>query len=259
MSATSTLPQHVAIIMDGNRRWARRRLMPVAVGHAAGARTVRGIVNACADRGIGYLTLFAFSTENWRRPADEVSSLMRLLVLYLQKEVADLNTNNVRLRLIGDTRRFDERLQQLIAQAQVLTAANTRITLTVAANYGGRWDMLQAARAWQAANPGLTLDAMDEAALQSHLCMADAPAPDLLIRTGGEARVSNFMLWQMAYTELYFTDVLWPDFDAAGLDQALTSFAQRDRRFGTSGPAPGTNPLAIDAVTARPDREFRTG
>ena len=256
--SSTAVPCHVAVIMDGNRRWARRRLMPVALGHASGAKAIRGIVKACADRGIKYLTLFAFSTENWRRPTDEVSSLMRLLVRYLQKEVADLNANDVRLCIIGDTSRFDARMQQLITQAQALTACNTTITLTVAVNYGGRWDMLQAARAWQAAHPGVPIDAMDEAALQSHLCMADAPEPDLLIRTGGEARISNFLLWQMAYTELYFTDVLWPDFNALELDKALASFAQRDRRFGTSGHPPSVGEC-VPASLPHPTRERRAG
>lgn len=235
-------PAHVAIIMDGNRRWARKRMLPVALGHACGAKTIRSIVHACSDRGIKYLTLFAFSTENWKRPADEVSSLMRLLMLYLQKEVADMNANGVRLRVVGDTSRFSSRLQDLIVQAHDLTKGNSRVNLTVAVNYGGRWDMVQAAKAWQAANPGLHIDAMDEPALQSHLCMAGLPDPDLLIRTGGESRISNFMLWQMAYTEFYFTDVLWPDFNPFELDTALASFASRDRRFGTSGDSPGDPP-----------------
>ena len=230
------LPSHIAVIMDGNRRWARRRLLPVALGHASGARAIRGVVRACSERGIKYLTLFAFSTENWKRPPDEVSALMRLLMVYLQKEVVDMNANGVRLQIIGDTSRFDLRLQELIAQAHNLTADNTRIVLTVAVNYGGRWDMLQAAKAWQAANPDLPIEDMDESGLQAHLSMAGLPDPDLLIRTGGEARVSNFLLWQMAYTELYFTDTLWPDFKTPELDRALQSFAQRDRRFGSSSP-----------------------
>lgn len=233
--AVTALPKHVAVIMDGNRRWARKRMLPVALGHASGAKTIRSIVQACSDRGVPYLTLFAFSTENWKRPADEVSGLMRLLMLYLQKEVADMNANGVRLRIIGDTSRFSPRLQDLILQARELTQSNTRMNLTVAVNYGGRWDMLQAAKAWQAANAGQSIDGMDESALESHLCMAGLPDPDLLIRTGGEARISNFMLWQMAYTEFYFSDVLWPDFDHRELDAALASFAARDRRFGTSG------------------------
>lgn len=229
------MPAHVAIIMDGNRRWARKRMLPVAIGHASGAKTIRSIVHACSDRSIPYLTLFAFSTENWKRPADEVSSLMRLLMLYLQKEVADMNAHGVRLRIVGDTGRFSNQLQDLIARAHDLTKGNSRVNLTVAVNYGGRWDMLQAAKAWQAANPDHHIDAMDEPALQSHLCMAGLPDPDLLIRTGGESRISNFMLWQMAYTEFYFTDMLWPDFNSEALDIALASFTKRDRRFGTSG------------------------
>ncbi len=233
---TNPLPAHVAVIMDGNRRWARKRMLPVAIGHACGAKTIRSIVQACSQRGIKYLTLFAFSTENWKRPPTEVSGLMRLLTVYLQKEVADMNASGVRLRIIGDTTRFSARLQELVSQGRDLTRDNTKIHLTVAINYGGRWDMLQAAKAWQAAHPGQSIDAMDENALQSHLSMAGLPDPDLLIRTGGEARVSNFMLWQMAYTEFYFTDTLWPDFDSDALDSALASFARRDRRFGTSSP-----------------------
>lgn len=229
------LPSHVAVIMDGNRRWARKRMLPIALGHANGAKAIRGTVRACSDRGVKYLTLFAFSTENWKRPAEEVSSLMRLLMLYLQKEVADMNANGVRLQIIGDTSRFDIRLQALIAQAHALTANNTRIRLNVAVNYGGKWDMLQAVKAWQVANPNLPISAMDESGLQAHLCMADMPDPCLLIRTGGEARISNFLLWQMAYTELFFTNTLWPDFDSHCLDEALRSYAGRDRRFGTSG------------------------
>jgi undecaprenyl diphosphate synthase len=240
--------------MDGNRRWARKRLLPVSIGHANGAKTIRSIVRACSDRGIQYLTLFAFSTENWKRPPDEVSGLMRLLTRYLQKEIADMNANGVRLRIIGDPSRFSLHLRQLIELAQKTTESNTRITLTVAVNYGGRWDMLQAAKAWQAANQGLSIDAMDEDSLQSHLCMAGLPDPDLLIRTGGEARISNFMLWQMAYTEFYFTDVLWPDFDSGALDEALASFARRDRRFGTSSPqldAPEHAPVAAGPRKSR--------
>jgi len=242
--------------MDGNRRWAHKRLLPVAVGHASGARAIRGIVRACSERGIGYLTLFAFSTENWKRPPDEVSALMRLLMIYLQKEVADMNANGVRLQIIGDTSRFDGRLQELIAQAHALTAANTRIVLTVAVNYGGRWDMLQAAKAWQAANPGRPIAEMDESGLQAHLCMAGLPDPDLLVRTGGEARISNFLLWQMAYTELYFTDTLWPDFKAPELDKALHSFAQRDRRFGSSSQELAES---MREINRRPSDNLSTG
>ena len=233
-SLPAAVPQHVAIIMDGNRRWAAKRSMPRALGHASGARRVRQIVEACSARGVRYLTLFAFSTENWQRPADEVSSLMSLLVHYLQKEVSDMHATGVRLKVVGDLSRFDQRLQNLMASAQALTAHNSKITLTIAANYGGRWDMMQAVQAWQAANPDQTVAEMDEAALHPHLSMAYAPDPELLIRTGGESRISNFMLWQMAYTELFFTDTLWPDFSAPVLDEALEWFSARDRRFGAS-------------------------
>ena len=220
--------------MDGNRRWAKHRGLPVALGHANGALRVRGLVQACADRGISFITLFAFSTENWARPADEVSSLMRLLTLYLQKEVSDMNAKGVRLKVVGDTTQFSPHLQALIRDAQANTAHNTTITLTIAANYGGRWDVLQAVKAWQAAHPGQTADKLDEKAITPHLALAYAPDPDLLIRTGGESRISNFMLWQQAYTELFFSDVLWPSFGTKELDCALDAFARRDRRFGSA-------------------------
>jgi undecaprenyl diphosphate synthase len=226
------VPQHIAVIMDGNRRWAQRRSLPVAMGHASGARRVRDVVKTCTERGIKFLTLFAFSTENWKRPEEEVSGLMGLLSLYLQKEVHDMATQGVRLKIIGDTSGFSTRIQSLIHDAQANTAHNSAITLTIAINYGGRWDMLQAFKGWQAAHPGESADQLNESALAPYLSTAYAPEPDLLIRTGGEARVSNFMLWQLAYTELYFTDVLWPAFGAAELEQAIASFAQRDRRFG---------------------------
>ncbi len=221
--------------MDGNRRWAKSRGLPAELGHSNGALRVRGLVQACADRGIPFLTLFAFSTENWARPADEVSGLMRLLILYLQKEVSDMNAKGVQLKFVGDTTQFSPRIQALIHDAQANTAHNTTITLTIAANYGGRWDVLQAVKAWQAAHPGQTADDLDEKALSPHLALAYAPDPDLLIRTGGESRISNFMLWQLAYTELFFSDVLWPNFDTKELDHALDSFASRDRRFGSVG------------------------
>jgi undecaprenyl diphosphate synthase len=203
---------------------------------------VRGIVQACADLGVRYLTLFAFSTENWQRPKDEVSGLMGLLALYLQKEVKDMNAKGVRFKVVGDTSGFDTRIQALIRDAQVNTAHNDTITLTIAANYGGRWDVLQAVKSWQAAHPGETVDTMDEACLSDHLSLAYAPNPDLLIRTGGESRISNFMLWQMAYTELFFTDVLWPSFTPAVLDQAIVWCGARDRRFG------GASTLAVAKV-----------
>jgi undecaprenyl diphosphate synthase len=230
------LPRHMAVIMDGNRRWARQFGMPAAMGHAAGARKVRSVVQACADRSIPYLTLFAFSTENWRRPADEVSGLLGLLAIYLQKEVNDMHTTGVRLRMIGDRSPFDTRLRTLIDQAEALTACNQRVNLTIALNYGGRQDMLQAVQAWQRAHPGESVERLTEDALRPHLSLPGIPEPDLLIRTGGESRISNFMLWQMAYTELHFTDVLWPSFGVAHLDKALDWYNARDRRFGSSGP-----------------------
>lgn len=230
------LPQHIAIIMDGNRRWAKNRFMPAAVGHAAGAKRVRDIVQACAEIGVPYLSIFAFSTENWKRPADEVSSLMSLFMTYLQKEVDNMNQNGVRLKVVGDTSRFAPALQGLIVRAEEQTAKNTRITLSVCANYGGRWDMIQAAQAWQQAHPGESLQSLTEAGLAAFLSTAYAPEVDLLIRTGGESRVSNFMLWQAAYAELFFTDDLWPDFSPVRLQEAMAWFAGRDRRFGSSAP-----------------------
>lgn len=225
-------PQHIAIVMDGNRRWASQRRLPGAIGHADGARRVRNVVQACTDRGIRYLTLFAFSTENWNRPTEEVSSLMGLFMHFLDKEVDAMNTNGVRLKVVGDPGGFDPRLQQLMREAQARTDGNARITLTIAANYGGRWDMLQATRAWQAAHRDDPAAELTEDGLRPHLSMAYAPDPDLIIRTGGEYRVSNFLLWQMAYAELHFTDTLWPDFDAQALDSAIAWYRQRDRRFG---------------------------
>jgi len=220
--------------MDGNRRWAKKRFMPAALGHAAGAKQVRNIVQTCAEMGVAHLSLFAFSTENWKRPTEEVSSLMGLFMSYLQKEVDSMNTNGVRLKVVGDKSRFVPALQDLIARAEQQTADNTRITLTVCANYGGRWDMLQAAQAWQQAHPDQDLQALPEQALAPYLSTAYAPELDLLIRTGGESRVSNFMLWQSAYAEMFFTDDLWPDFTSDRLKQAIAWFAGRDRRFGSS-------------------------
>ena len=232
-SAAAT-PQHVAVIMDGNRRWATRRSLPRALGHAGGARRVRQIVEACSERGVRYLTVFAFSTENWQRPADEVSSLMGLFLHYLQKEASDMHLKGVCLKIIGDRSRFDARLQALMTHVEALTAGNSKITLTIAANYGGRWDLLQAFKAWQVCHPGDSIDSASDEALRAHLSTAGTPDPDLLIRTGGESRISNFMLWQMAYTELFFTDALWPDFSPQVLDQALAWYGARDRRFGAS-------------------------
>lgn len=229
-------PQHIAIIMDGNRRWAKKRLMPAAMGHAAGARQVREVVKSCIELGVPNLSLFAFSTENWKRPPEEISSLMNLFMTYLQREVNNMNANGVRLKVAGNKSRFAPVLQDLISGAEEQTANNTRITLTICANYGGRWDMLQAVQAWQKAHPGQSVDDLDQDSLASYLSTAYAPEVDLLIRTGGESRVSNFLLWQAAYAELFFTDVLWPEFSAQHLDQAIAWFAGRDRRFGSSAP-----------------------
>ncbi len=226
----SSVPRHVAIIMDGNGRWATKRFMPRFAGHAKGVEAVRTMVEACVDRGIEYLTLFAFSSENWRRPADEVSLLMRLFVTALQREVAKMHANGVRLKVVGDLSRFDAKLQDLIAAAERRTANNNRLTVTICANYGGRWDIMQAVSKMVAGSPGVADFTEDQ--LAQHLSMAYAPEPDLFIRTGGEERVSNFLLWQLAYTEFYFTDTYWPDFDGAELDKAITSYQQRERRFG---------------------------
>jgi undecaprenyl diphosphate synthase len=230
----STSPRHVAIIMDGNGRWARARHLPRVAGHRKGVEAVRGTVRGAIERGIEYLTLFAFSSENWRRPADEVSILMDLFVLALEQEVAKLHTNGIRFRAVGDMSRFKPRIRELIASGEALTAGNTRLTLTVAANYGGRWDIAQAARAYFGAHPAaLRQEAtLDPDALAPFLAMSYAPEPDLFIRTGGEQRISNFLLWQLAYAELYFTEVLWPDFDGEALDAAIASYQTRERRFG---------------------------
>jgi undecaprenyl diphosphate synthase len=224
------VPQHIAIIMDGNGRWAKRRLMPRVAGHRKGVEALRGVIRACAERGVSHLTVFAFSSENWRRPQDEVTLLMELFMRALENEVAKLHENGIRFRVIGDLSGFSARIQALIRDAEALTRDNTRLVLTVAANYGGRWDVVQAVKKLMAAN----LDAADvsEEALAQQLSMADLPEPDLFIRTGGEQRISNFLLWQLAYTELYFTDALWPDFDNAALDAAMASYRARERRFG---------------------------
>ncbi|HWJ95954.1 polyprenyl diphosphate synthase [Noviherbaspirillum sp. UKPF54] len=226
----SGVPRHIAIIMDGNGRWATRRFLPRVAGHHKGVEAVRNIVEACVTRGVEYLTLFAFSSENWRRPAEEVSLLMRLFVTALEREVAKMHANDIRLKVVGDLSRFDARLQELIANAERRTANNTRLTVTVCANYGGRWDIMQAVGKMVAAHPGET--AFSEEQLAPYLAMAYAPEPDLFIRTGGEERISNFLLWQLAYTELHFTDTFWPDFDATALDRAIASYQQRERRFG---------------------------
>jgi undecaprenyl diphosphate synthase len=227
------VPRHVAIIMDGNGRWATKRFLPRVAGHVKGVEAVRTAVEACARRGVEYLTLFAFSSENWRRPEEEVSLLMRLFVTALEREVSKLHANNIRLKVVGDLSRFDAKLQGMIANAERKTAANTRMTLTVCANYGGRWDIMQAVGKMVATHPGAA--DFTEEQLAPHLAMAYAPEPDLFIRTGGEQRISNFLLWQLAYSELYFTDTFWPDFSPASLDTAIASYQSRERRFGRTG------------------------
>ncbi len=220
--------------MDGNGRWAKSRLLPRIAGHKKGVDAVREIVRACAERGVQFLTLFAFSSENWHRPSNEVSLLMRLFYTVLKTDVERLNAGNVRLKIIGDTSAFDSKLQKLIYESQLKTASNTGLTLTIAANYGGRWDIIQAFRQLVAHEPELleNTQAIEQHKLDCYLAMNYAPPPDLFIRTGGEKRISNFLLWQLAYTELYFTDKFWPEFNSELLDLAICSYQQRERRFG---------------------------
>jgi undecaprenyl diphosphate synthase len=229
--ATGGIPRHVAIIMDGNGRWARSRYLPRVAGHKRGVETVREITRACGERGVAYLTLFAFSSENWRRPAEEVSMLRQLFVGALEQEVEKLRANGVRLKVIGDLRPFGDRIVHLAQRAEELTQANHSLTLTIAANYGGRWDLLQAATRLAREHP-VPADGFTEEQLAPYLALNYAPEPDLFIRTGGEQRISNFLLWQLAYTELYFTSTLWPDFDARQLDLAIAWYGERERRFG---------------------------
>lgn len=235
--AHAKLPRHIAIIMDGNGRWAKKRLLPRVAGHQAGVEAVRDVVEACGRKKIEVLTLFAFSSENWRRPASEVGLLMELFVQTLKREVKRLHANNVRLRVIGERGAFDPKLQEGIANAEALTKDNTGLTVVIAANYGGRWDIATAARqvAEQVEMGHLKCSDVTPELLDAHLSLRGLPEPDLFIRTGGEQRISNFLLWQLAYTELYFTDVLWPDFNAAALDEAILSFSLRQRRFGRTG------------------------
>ena len=228
----SAVPRHVAIIMDGNGRWASKRMMPRVAGHSEGLGAVRRIVQECRKLGVEYLTVFAFSSENWRRPPEEVGFLMKLFLKSLKGEVSRLAENDIALRLIGDLSRFDSAIQEMVDFSEKKTAGCTGLTFTIAANYGGRWDILQAMRQCLAANANLKPEQVTEELLQPHLSMAYAPEPDLFIRTGGEQRVSNFLLWQLAYTELYFTDILWPDFDEKELHKAFDWFSQRERRFG---------------------------
>jgi len=223
--------------MDGNGRWARARMLPRAIGHREGVKSVRRTVETCIDKGIDALTLFAFSSENWRRPSDEVSKIMDLFVNTLKKEVAALDRNNVRLRFIGDRSAFSPNLQQLIRESEVQTGDNRQLELVIAANYGGQWDITQACqRLVERVQAGeLQAEDITQQRLADEMCIADLPLPDLFIRTGGERRISNFLLWQLAYTELYFTDILWPVFDEAEFGKALDWFANRQRRFGRTG------------------------
>jgi len=236
-AAFDALPRHVAVIMDGNGRWAKARGLPRVAGHRKGLVAVRELTRACGELGIPHLTLFAFSSENWRRPETEVRLLMELFMTALDKEVAKLHANNVRFRVIGDIAGFSDKLAERIRRAEALTGENQGLCLTVAANYGGRWDIAQACRelARRARAGELTPEAITPEAIAPLLSLADSPEPDLFIRTGGEQRISNFLLWQLAYTELYFTSTLWPDFDRVQFDIALRSYAGRQRRFGQIG------------------------
>ena len=232
------VPRHVAIVMDGNGRWAKKRFMPRFFGHKQGVDALVRTVLSCADRGIEYLTVFAFSSENWKRPTEEVSGLMGLVLVAVAKYLAKLADRGVRIRIVGDRSQVSDKLRQAWEQAESSTRHNTRITLSVAFNYGGRWDIVQACR--QAIASGIAPENLDEAALNSFMALSYAPDPDLFIRTGGEVRISNFMLWQSAYSELFFSNCLWPEFADAELDAALADYARRDRRFGAV-PSASTN------------------
>ena len=229
-SAAPARPRHIGIVMDGNGRWAKRRFMPRYFGHKYGVDALVKVVLACADRGVDYLTVFAFSSENWKRPSDEVSGLMGLVMIGVTKYLARLATQGVRIRIIGDREAVPEKLRKVWEEVESTTEHNTRITLSVAFNYGGRWDVVQACK--RAMLDGIPPRELTEAALSRYMALSYAPDPDLIIRTGGEKRISNFLLWQAAYAELVFTDCLWPEFGEAELDAALMDFARRDRRFG---------------------------
>jgi len=237
VSLPARVPRHLAVIMDGNGRWAERRRRPRMIGHRAGARAVNVCIDFCLDKGIGALTLFAFSSENWGRPEDEVGALMKLFMNALEREVDELDRRHVRVRFIGERERFTPAIVRRMDAAEAQTAGNDRLHLTIAASYGGRWDIARAARSLAAdvAAGRLAPDVIDEATLGTRMALADLPPPDLFIRTGGEMRISNFLLWQMAYTELWFTDLLWPELDAATLQSALDDYAGRERRFGLTG------------------------
>jgi len=228
------LPQHIAIIMDGNGRWAKKRLLPRIAGHQQGMESVRAMISHCSKIKIPYLTLFAFSSENWRRPESEISFLLGLFLKSLKGELKALAENNVRLRIIGEKTRFSKELQNAIEEAEVLTENNKGLMLNIAFNYGGKWDIVQAAQKLcdKVVKQELNISEINEEVFQDHLCLSDCPMPDLLIRTSGEYRISNFLLWQFAYAELYFTDTLWPDFREAQLEEALKTYNSRQRRFG---------------------------
>jgi len=238
----SHIPHHIAIVMDGNGRWASKRFLPRIAGHKQGLDALRHCIKACAERGVAVLTVFAFSSENWNRPQEEVSGLMDLLVMALSREVPQLRQDGVRLHFVGDRAGLSERVRAGLAQAEAATAGNTRLILNVCFNYGGRWDMAQAAAKLAGRGEPVT-----EAALGAAMALAHVPDPDLIIRTGGEQRLSNFLLWQAAYSELYFSDRLWPEFDEAALDQAIAAYSQRERRFGRTSDqlaAPGNEKAA---------------
>lgn len=232
LDLTRPIPQHIGIIMDGNGRWAKKRFLPRYIGHQKARSSVRRVVAHSAKLGVKALTLYAFSTENWKRPADEVTKLMSLFLDALQREVSKLHDNNVRLRVIGDRSAFSTAIQEHINHAEILTNNNTGLTLNIAANYGGRWDIIEACKAWKDAHPEADISRLTPDAISPFLALADLPEPDLMIRTGGEQRISNFMIWQMAYAEFYFTDRLWPDFNEKDLELAMVSYQQRERRFG---------------------------
>jgi undecaprenyl diphosphate synthase len=228
------VPRHVAVIMDGNNRWAKKRFLPGVAGHKAGVDAVRAVVETSAEQGIEVLTLFAFSSENWRRPEVEVNALMKLFVVALEREVKKLHRNNIRLVVMGDKTGFQQKIQNLIAEAEELTADNDRMTLVIAANYGGQWDIANAAKriAFEVEAGNLKAEDINEQLFHKYTWLNEFPAPDLMIRTGGEERISNFMLWQTAYSEFYFSDALWPDFKQQEYKKALAAFANRVRRFG---------------------------
>lgn len=237
LAASTNIPKHVAIIMDGNGRWAQKKGLPRIAGHKAGVETVRSVIQTCVEKGIEVVTLFAFSSENWRRPKKEVSLLMSLFLVALQREVKKLHKNDVKLKIVGDVSAFDNKIQAQIKKSEELTKDNKILVLNIAANYGGQWDITQSVKslARKVESGELKAEDITSDLINKNLCMSDLPEPDLFIRTGGEQRISNFLIWQLAYSELYFTDTLWPDFDRQAFEVALDSFAGRQRRFGHTG------------------------